>query len=321
MPLQPSYSRRIPRSDDERASPGVDRYVPHDAELPRRMQLGRRSGSVSLTAGLLLVAAVGAGAIIFPDRIVDFWRGQAWIKAPAGWAVLGETKVRPPALVTPPRSDTAMATPPAVRGEEQAPPAAAEAMLMKAVDYPATTSSIRSGPERPNGRTSLPAVAPQQDKPAAIAATPDIPKDAGPPPAAAATPVKVAALPAAEPQRSEAAEAARPAAAAELPRATPAPKAPEVSRMSAAKVAEALSRARARIERGDIAGARLLLERAAAANDARALLALAETYDPDMLSRWGAFGIKADPAKARQLYEKAADTGSAEARQRMLALR
>ena len=50
-------------------------------------------------------------------------------------------------------------------------------------------------------------------------------------------------------------------------------------------------------------------------------MALGETYDPAMLARWGARGIKGDPARARALYEKAAETGSAEARARMLALR
>jgi hypothetical protein len=37
-----------------------------------------------------------------------------------------------------------------------------------------------------------------------------------------------------------------------------------------------------------------LLERAASSGDARAIFALAETYDPNMLSAWRVRGMKGD---------------------------
>ncbi|HEX2724964.1 MAG TPA: hypothetical protein VHN20_03990, partial [Beijerinckiaceae bacterium] len=86
-----------------------------------------------------------------------------------------------------------------------------------------------------------------------------------------------------------AALAETPTAAA--PRARAAAKGP-----TATEVAEMIKRARARLDIGDIAGARLLLERAASGNDPNALMALAETYDPAMLSRLGVRGPKGDPA-------------------------
>ena len=66
-----------------------------------------------------------------------------------------------------------------------------------------------------------------------------------------------------------------------------------------------LSRGRVLIAAGDIGGARLVFEHAAADNDPAALFALAETYDPIVLKRWRVFGLKADPEKARFLYDQA----------------
>ena len=74
------------------------------------------------------------------------------------------------------------------------------------------------------------------------------------------------------------------------------------------------------LEAGDVSAARLVLERAADAHDARAALALGSTYDPNVLTRMGVVGVQADPEKARQWYEKAAEFGSGEANQRLTAL-
>jgi hypothetical protein len=71
---------------------------------------------------------------------------------------------------------------------------------------------------------------------------------------------------------------------------------------------------------GDIAGARLYLERAAEAGDTRALMVLGESYDPTTLSRMGALGIKGDAGKARDYYAKALAAGMGAARERMAAL-
>ena len=56
---------------------------------------------------------------------------------------------------------------------------------------------------------------------------------------------------------------------------------------------------------GNIGAARIVLERAAETGSAPALFALAETYDPAVLSAWGTFGTQGDVAKAQELYAKA----------------
>lgn len=71
---------------------------------------------------------------------------------------------------------------------------------------------------------------------------------------------------------------------------------------------------------GDIAGARLYLERAAESGDVRALLVLGETYDPATLVRMGALGIRGEAVKARDYYAKALAAGMGLARERMAAL-
>jgi TPR repeat protein len=86
-----------------------------------------------------------------------------------------------------------------------------------------------------------------------------------------------------------------------------------------AQLAAYVARARGQIAVGDIAGARLLLEPAAAQDDMDALFALAETYDPLMLRRWRVIGPRPDEAMARTLYERAAKRGHAEAAPRLSA--
>jgi hypothetical protein len=71
---------------------------------------------------------------------------------------------------------------------------------------------------------------------------------------------------------------------------------------------------------GDVGGARKAFSRAASTGDAAATMALAETYDPNMLAAWGARDIKPDVGTARMLYGKALDAGIAKARTRLEAL-
>jgi tetratricopeptide (TPR) repeat protein len=66
-----------------------------------------------------------------------------------------------------------------------------------------------------------------------------------------------------------------------------------------------LKRAAALMRSGDIVGARLLLERASEAEDVRAIVLLAETYDPRALSRLGVLGLRGDADKAEELYARA----------------
>jgi hypothetical protein len=71
------------------------------------------------------------------------------------------------------------------------------------------------------------------------------------------------------------------------------------------------------IGQGDIAGARLLLTRAAEAGDARSALALGTTYDAASLAKLGVRGIAPDAAQARAWYAKALELGSGEASRRL----
>ena len=63
--------------------------------------------------------------------------------------------------------------------------------------------------------------------------------------------------------------------------------------------------------RGDIAAARAFLKRAAEGGDARALMALGDSYDPTTLARLGAVGLKGDEATARNYYSRALAAGVA----------
>jgi hypothetical protein len=78
-----------------------------------------------------------------------------------------------------------------------------------------------------------------------------------------------------------------------------------------------LNRAKNLIATGDIASARLLLERAADAQEPRAALILAGTYDPAVLGTQDARSIAPDLATARIWYQKAAKFGSRDAQQRL----
>ncbi|MEE1656028.1 hypothetical protein VB618_07455 [Microvirga sp. CF3062] len=82
-----------------------------------------------------------------------------------------------------------------------------------------------------------------------------------------------------------------------------------------------VSRAGELLRTGDVSGARLLLERALASGNARAAFQLAETFDPNVLSKLGTMGIRGDAAKAREFYTQAQALGMAQARERLEALR
>jgi hypothetical protein len=93
--------------------------------------------------------------------------------------------------------------------------------------------------------------------------------------------------------------------------------APPSRRMEADELEALLKRAKSLIAMGDIAPARLLLERAADAQEARAALMLAQTYDPAVLGTPDMRSITPDPALARDWYQKAARLGSPDAKQRL----
>jgi TPR repeat protein len=104
--------------------------------------------------------------------------------------------------------------------------------------------------------------------------------------------------------------------------ATPQPKAEPSGTNEAVKPEDRLvSRADELFRKGDVSGARLLLEHALASGNARAAFLLAETFDPNVLSKLGALGIRGDAAKARAFYAQAKALGMAQAGERMEALR
>ncbi len=179
------------------------------------------------------------------------------------------------------------------------------------------------------------------------AAAPSTPA-AAPKPAAGGNPVKVVEL-------AKPADVLKPAPAAQLtPNAKPAPAAssapiavarvdsPEAASAPAMKPASPLAvaapqapaaaaptnEAAARwsvpgliaLAKGDLSTARLFLARAAEAGDARAWVALADTYDPAILTKLGVVGAPGDPQRAKDYLDKAAAAGIVVAKDRTAAL-
>jgi hypothetical protein len=72
--------------------------------------------------------------------------------------------------------------------------------------------------------------------------------------------------------------------------------------------------------KGDIATARAFFVSAAEAGDARALVALGDTFDPATLTRLGVIGLRGDGAKSRDYYARALAAGATGARERLAAL-
>ena len=90
--------------------------------------------------------------------------------------------------------------------------------------------------------------------------------------------------------------------------------------LDAETLAALMTRAKSLLALGDIVAARLLLERAANAEDATAAFLLAQTYDPAVLGVHDTRSITPDPVMARDWYRKAVSFGSAEAQQRLIQL-
>ena len=93
--------------------------------------------------------------------------------------------------------------------------------------------------------------------------------------------------------------------------------APPARRLSADELATLMTRAKGLLAAGDIPPARLLLERAADAQEPAAALMLARTYDPAVLGTQDTRNINTDPALARTWYQRAAQLGSADAQRRL----
>jgi hypothetical protein len=139
-----------------------------------------------------------------------------------------------------------------------------------------------------------------------------------------------AALPVADPKKRTVASAVAPSdldLGGIVPSMGPAQAAPPPAGKPASPQASArtddrlLARADELFRRGDVSGARLLLERSMEAGHPRAAFLLAETFDPHVLSRLGALGIRGDAGKARELYGRARSLGVAQAQERIDALK
>ncbi|WLB54117.1 hypothetical protein [Bradyrhizobium japonicum] len=109
-------------------------------------------------------------------------------------------------------------------------------------------------------------------------------------------------------------------APAPAPVAAPPAPPPPARTLDADTLAGLMTRAKNLLKIGDIVAARLLLERAANAQDATAAFLLAQTHDPAVLGTSDARSIAGDATVARDWYQKAAALGSAEARQRLAQL-
>jgi len=92
---------------------------------------------------------------------------------------------------------------------------------------------------------------------------------------------------------------------------------PSVARPDRQEAAVLIKQGRRFLANRDPAGARVVLERAAAFKDAEAALMLAATYDPVVLRELKVYGLAGNIAKARTWYEKAKEFGSTEASRRL----
>jgi hypothetical protein len=151
----------------------------------------------------------------------------------------------------------------------------------------------------------------QSDSAAAVvatstAATPLAPVAAAPPAAVAPAPPQSQAM--ATPPQAAAAEA------------TPQARAEPIQELSPNEVAALVRRAQELLASGDLPAARMLLRRAADAQNARAALLLAKTFDPIMLRQLSTADPGPDLAQARNWYQRAKEWGSPEAQRQLDAL-
>jgi hypothetical protein len=138
-------------------------------------------------------------------------------------------------------------------------------------------------------------------------------KGKGPEPAAREPSREIAAL---APAAAPVVAAAPPVPAVREPAPAPREAAP-VRRIDPDELAALLKRAKSLLAIGDVTSARLLLERAADAQEPEAALMLAGTFDPQVQASQDLRGVAPDPETAKVWYQKAAQLGSADAKRRL----
>jgi hypothetical protein len=309
-PLRPGHG--VPRASDEFATDdeAIDALAPDRVSLKRRRLRGRR-GSGLLGASVLAIAALGLGAglaLWLSGQNGDL-RGA--VQTGRGGTAAKSGREEPSKLET---SATQPASSPS-SGREQ---------VGDARDPPQTgaggTAPIPRAPV-----PTMPTPGPEQ------LSKPDDSAGAQPasPPRPEAQPAQTTgqSQSSPEPTQPPAVPSARTltAQAESEPGATPAVSSPATVPLargpSPAEISSMIRRAHELIDRGDIGGARFLLDRAASTNDGAALFALAETYDPAVLAQWRVWGVGPDAERARSLYQKALERGITQARERISALR
>jgi hypothetical protein len=276
--------------DVGRLRPGKSSAHPPAAEMYDAPEMRHRSKfpGLVLLAGAMMVAAAIAGVLVFQqDLVKDLGLFASDIKN----RVAG---INPAAVQRSNNIAGAFAAIPnvATTAEESAPDADASARAMDRLKQHASTLALardnRSLPEEAVNSYSMGAPGKSQEGALDVRDSPRANDDA---------------------ERETAAVA--PVAAA------PVPSTPSVRRIDPDELAALMKRAGSLIAAGDIAPARLLLERAAEAQDGYAAFLLAQTYDPAVLGTQDMRSITPDPAKARSWYEKAVQFGSEEAQQRL----
>jgi hypothetical protein len=123
----------------------------------------------------------------------------------------------------------------------------------------------------------------------------------------------------AAPRTIEPAERAA-AAPAPIVRAAPRAAAPAPAARPSPQEEAMMERASSLLSNNDVSSARLLYEHLANSGSARAALAMGQTYDPAYLRSIDPKGLKADIAKARQWYKRAAEMGNQDASSRLSGL-
>lgn len=192
------------------------------------------------------------------------------------------------------------------------PPAAAAAAAVTP-EPQAAPEPAKAQPAEPPPAQALPVEAPPVEAPPVkaeetVAVASPLPIPAPPPPAPLPRPPVVnAAVPrAAAPPPPAPPEPAKPAAVPSAPR--PPSSVPESTLMK---------RGDELFAQGDLAGARLFYEMAAAGGSDPAALALGKTHDPVIHERLRVRGLPPDPDKAAEWYGRAAANGNAEAEARL----
>lgn len=263
---------------------------------PIRLRSGRRSGTALISIGSTALVLAGLFLIVRQSGLHLDDVISSLSSSPV--EVRPSVSVEPPAPMAPAvlvsRSKSVEPTP----------------VLAPATEQPTGTVVPATVPA-PTGLGDPPPASGRSDPGLSLALQPtaDAPRGAS-----------IAALPL---QLTPSALTAPPAAArdAAAPSA-PAPEAvlqgdPPAEKLTPAAAESMARRAADMIKLGDIAAARVLLERPARDGYAPAIFALAETYDPRVLTQWGIRRPRGDMAQARVLYGEALKGGVTEARDRL----